>query len=1066
MAGGEPKARVFTIPQGTHFLQALARAVIAGDLPQPGGAPPRDLSDITILLPTRRAARALQEAFLDASGGRAALLPRIKPIAEGNEDLALISAFAGPEQLGAGAADVPPAVGEIERRIVLTSLVQRWSEAMRKHQDEAGDLDQGSVAVEAGAGTAAQAAALAAELARLIDEIETESVDLSGLAGIVPDRFSEHWQKTLEFLQIVVAWWPAYLEERKLLSPMDRRNRLVRAEAVRLATCPSAGPVIVAGVTGSIPATAELMRVVAALPNGAVVIPGLDQTLEPDGWEAILPAVPYGQDKAPPTDISKAPEHPGHPEHPQFGLKRLIEALGVTRDSIQVLPGAEPAAAIVARNRLVSEAMRPARTTERWHSFTTTADGDAVRASLAGVSLIEAATPEDEAEAISLMLREVAETPGRTAALVTRDRLLARRVAIRLETWGIRVDDSAGRPLAKTMPGAFLDLVIEAVATDYAPAAMVALVKHPLTRLGLDAGIVRRTARALEIAAFRTLYLGRGLTGLAAAIDAAEQAVGARERRGRAVERLRAEDWQAVRDLVEALAKSFAPLDDVFAQRGGVALAELVRAHVATAEAIARLPDGDTARGLWAEVAGEAASLFMTGLLDDNLPPLMLPAREYPDLYRSLIAREAVRPKVPLHPRLAIWGPLEARLQQPDVVILGSLNDGIWPELGDPGPWLNRPMRLSLGLPAPEEKIGYAAHDFAMLLGADKVVMTRALKVEGVPKVATRWLLRLGALLDALGLSDALRSQEPWLAWAHWRSHVDAWRPVAAPAPRPAIALRPRKMSVSGVETWMANPYAIFARDILRLEPLPLIGMEPDAALRGSIIHAALSKLAKAHPVTLPRDVAGELMGFARAELEALTGNPRVAAFWLMRLERFAQWFGETEGGRRNGVVASLVEVSGSTVLDGPAGPFTLTARADRIDVTTAGAIITDYKTGASLAKLRKDAQDGFAPQLALEAAIAIASGFAGLATDRIAGLRYISASGGEPAGQEIPLRAEDFAALASKARDGLQNLITQFDDPDTPYSATRRARFSYDFDDYAHLARVLEWSGNGAEVE
>ncbi len=1066
MAGPEAKPRVLTIPQGTPFLQALARAVLAGDLPQPGGAPPEDLSQITILLPTRRAARSLQEAFLDASAGRAALLPRIKPIAEGNEDLALISAFAGPELLGAGDAEIPPAVGEVERRIVLTSLVQRWSAAMRKRGDEADEFDPRSVPVEAGAGTAAQAAALAAELARLIDEVETESVDLSGLAGIVPERFSEHWQKTLEFLKIVLEWWPAYLEERKLLSPMDRRNRLVRAEAARLSTRPPDGPVIVAGVTGSIPATAELMRVVAQLPQGAVVIPGLDATLDAEGWEAILPAVATSQVSAVEPDATATAQHPGHPEHPQFGLKRLIEALGIEREAIAVLPNAAPPPAIVARNRLVSEAMRPARTTERWHAFTTTADAEAVRASLTGVSLIEAATPEDEAEAISLMLREVAETPGRTAGLVTRDRLLARRVAVRLEAWGIRVDDSAGRPLAKTMPGAFLDLVIEAVATDFAPAAVVALVKHPLTRLGLSAGIARRTARALEIAAFRTLYLGRGLEGLTAAVEAAEHSVAARERRGRAVERLRTEDWQVVQEFVAALTVAFAPLVAVFDRRGPTALRDLVEAHVATAEAVARLPVGDSAKGLWAEVAGEAASLFMTSLLDENLPSLMLAAREYPELYRGLIARETVRPKVPLHPRLAIWGPLEARLQQPDLVILGSLNDGVWPELGDPGPWLNRPMRLELGLPAPEEKIGYAAHDFAMLMGAGKVVMTRALKVDGVPKVATRWLLRLNALLDALDLGDALRPQEPWLAWAHWHSHVDAWRPVAAPAPRPPIGLRPRKMSVSGVETWMGNPYAIFARDILRLEPLPQIGMEPDAALRGSIIHAALSKLAKAFPDALPQDLAGELMNLARAELQALTGNPRVAAFWLMRLERFAQWFGETEAGRRAGVSASLVEVAGSTVLDGPAGPFTLTARADRIDVTEAGTIITDYKTGASLAKLRKDAEEGFAPQLALEAAIVAANGFAGLATQRIAGLRYISASGGEPAGAVIALRAEDFAMLAARERAGLERLIAQFDDPQTPYSAVRRARFSYDFDDYAHLARTLEWSGNDGDGE
>ena len=1059
---------VFTAPAGQPFLRTLARAILAGDLPRPGGAPPADLSAITILLPTRRAARALQEAFLEASSGRALLLPRIKPIAEGNEDLTLISAFSGPEQLGAGAADIPPAVGEVERRIVLTSLVQRWSETIRASARAAADGDPRSIPVDAGAGTAAQAAALAAELARLMDEVETESADLSGLDKLVPERFSEHWQKTLTFLEIILQYWPSYLAEKNLIAPMERRNQLVRAEARRLATSSPSGPVIVAGVTGSIPATADLMRVVAGLPNGAVVIPGLDTDLDGPSWEAISAA-------RRPLDKVAAPSHvtlldtsldPGHPEHPQFGLKRLLDALGVARDDVAMLPGAAPPPNIAARTRLLSEAMRPARTTERWHDFTERANCDELRAALRGVSLVEAATPEDEAEAISLMLRQVAEIPGRTAALVTRDRLLARRVAVRLEAWGIRVDDSAGRPLAKTMPGAFLDLVVEAAASEFAPAALVALIKHPLTRLGRPAGEMRRTARALEIAVFRTLYLGRGLEGVAAALDVAEQEVTGRERRGRAVERLREADWQAARDVVSGFQAAFAPLVAMFEQGRKRKLRELVRAHVETAEAIALMPEGDTAAGLWAEVAGDAASLFMTSLIDDNLPPLSLPAREYPDLYRSLISRETVRPKIPLHPRLSILGPLESRLQQPDVVILGSLNDGTWPELGDPGPWLNRPMRLQLGLPAPEEKIGYAAHDFAMAMGAETVVVTRALKVDGVPAVASRWLLRLGALLDALDIGDALQPGEPWVAWAHWRSHTPPPRPVAAPAPKPPVALRPRKLSVSSVETWMSNPYAIFAREILRLDPLPLLGMEPDAALRGSIVHGALAQFAKAHQGALPEDVAGALMAFARAELETLTGNPRVAAFWLMRLERFAAWFGETEASRREGVTQALVEVAGSTVLDGPAGPFTLTARADRIDVKAEGATITDYKAGASLQKLRKDADEGFAPQLALEAAIVLANGFAGLPATAIAGLRYISASGGEPAGAVVNLKSEDLVSLAKETRAGLERLIAAFDDPTTPYRAVRRARFSYDYDDYAHLARAAEWSGAASEEE
>ncbi len=291
---------------------------------------------------------------------------------------------------------------------------------------------------------------------------------------------------------------------------------------------------IVAGVTGSIPATVELMRVVASLPQGAIVLPGLDAHLDDQSW----------------ADIS-----PGHPEHPQFGLKTLLDRLGLDRSGVGVLTGTEPSPPQQSRAALLAEAMRPSGTTGRWHAYTQSADRDGVRAALAGISLIEAPSAQDEAETVALILREAAETPGRTAALVSPDRLLARRVAIRLEAWGIRVDDSAGRPFAKTVPGTFLDLVIGAIAKDFAPAEVMALLKHPLTRLGLDAFSARRAARALEIAAFRDVYLGHGLDGIAAALAKAQEEVAAGERRQTAVKRLWPDDWTGAHDLVAAPAR-------------------------------------------------------------------------------------------------------------------------------------------------------------------------------------------------------------------------------------------------------------------------------------------------------------------------------------------------------------------------------------------------------------------------------------------------------------------------------------------------------------------------------
>ncbi len=1033
------RANIFTVPAGRPFLDCLAASLLDGTLS--GGTAPSvlDLARMTLFLPTRRATRALQDAFLRVSGGRALLLPKVLPISEGQEDLSLITAASGLDSLTARADEIPPAIGELERRLILTSLIQRWSAAMRA-RDEAGTEPFAA----AGSSTPAQAATLAKELAVLMDMVETEGVGLDGLASLVPETFSEHWQRTLTFLEIVTQAWPAHLAEQGRLSSVGRRNALIRAEALRLAAAQPQGPVIVAGVTGSIPATVELMRAVARLPKGAIVLPALDTELDTASWDEIAPT---------------------HPEHPQYGLRKLLDALGCPRSRVRQLGASDPSST---RNRLVAEAMRPAGTTERWQAFAAAARGSGAAPN--GLSLVEAPSAQDEAEVVALILRHAAETPGRTAALVSPDRLLARRVAVRLEAWGIKVDDSAGRPFAKTPPGAFLDLVVNAVDSRFAPAELMALLKHPLTRLGLDPFAARRAARALELAAFRTAYLGEGLAGVEAAFERAAEDWGSKVRRHRAVDRLWQEDWQGARDLILRLKQAFAPLTNLYDACEPAALRTLAAAHVKAAEAIARRPEDEQPDGgesaLWSGEAGSDGALFFAELMDERLPALDIPPADYADLYRGLIGGENVRPRGPVHPRLFIWGPMEARLQQPDLVILGSLNDGTWPKASDPGPWLNRPMRVALGLPSPEEKIGQSAHDFATLLAAPEVILTRAEKKDGVPTVPSRWLLRLKALLDGMGAADALAPSEPWLAWARERDNAPKAKRLEVPEPRPAVDLRPRKLSVSAIETWIANPYAIFAREILKLEPLDPLGQEPGAALRGSIIHGALSKFAAAYPAALPENVAAELVRFARETLDAYAAHPRIAAFWIPRFERFAAWFAATEATRREGVAEVRTEVTGSLILDAPAGPFTLTARADRIDVKGGTLVISDYKTGAPPPDNKVTAF--VAPQLPLEAAIALdAVGFEKVPRRPVETLRYIRASGGEPPGAEHDVAVEDVAKLAANARVGLARHVARFDDEATPYRPLRRVRFDvYDYDAYAHLARVAEWSSGALAAE
>ena len=1021
------RPHIYTVPHGTPFLDQLAHALLSGDLPVPGGRRPQplELAGVTLLLPTRRDIRALQEAFLRAAKGAALLLPTIKLISHTGEALATFG-----DIVEAQATDAArPAIGKIERELTLARLVLQWSQAI------------GSSQGSASARTPAQAVRQAKELARLMDVAEMEEVGLDRLEALVPDDFSAHWGLTLDFLKIVTERWPGHLEELGKVSPAGWRKRLMLAEALRLRTARPTSPTIVAGVTASVPAATELMRAVLDLENGALVLPALDQTLDESSWRAIVPA---------------------HPEHPQFGLKKLLDALGVERHAVAVLPGCAASARQAARWGFISEAMRPAGTTERWHTYLAAANAQNLGQALAGWSLVETASAADEAEVVALILREAAEHPGRTAMLVTPDRGLARRVSVRLRTWQLDVPDLAGRALAGTELGVFLDLVMAGAAEGFAPIALLSILKHPLCRAGMAAASLAEATRVLELAVFRAApYLGRGLGDLVAALEraASDSLPGAQQ--AATVRRINEQSWLAARQLAERLAQLLEPLQRLFADPSPQPLRHLADAHLRAAEELAGGAEDAGAVGLWQGEGGEEFSRLFAAILDPDLAyPPQLAAADYPEFYRGLLSDQTIAPAGPLHPRLCICGPLEARLQQPDVVILGSLNEGTWPQLADPGPWFNRSMRAELGLPAPEERIGEAAHDFTSLLGAEQVYLTRAGKIDGVPTVPSRWLIRLQVLLR--GVAPAADAAPPWLAWAEQRNRSPGpARPLPAPEPRPAVALRPRQLSVTDIEKWLANPYAIFAARILGLQRLPDLMRLPDAALRGQIVHQALSRFARRFPEALPEDTAAELKACAQAALLDLTGSPRVAAFWAPRLERFAAWFAETEPARRRAIRKSYAELDGKLVLQGPAGPFTLRARADRIDVGADGLIITDYKTSASLKSLLRNAKAGRAPQLPLEAAIAAAGGFPELPAQPVAALRYISAAGGKPPGleEDLDLNPAAVTELANEARAGLDHLIAQFDRPETPYRALRRPRFRYDYDDFAHLARVAEWA-------
>ncbi|HEY7646093.1 MAG TPA: double-strand break repair protein AddB [Hyphomicrobiales bacterium] len=1022
-AGGHEGSgtRVFTIPPCAPFLDTLAAAILNGDLPREGGSRPSpfDLAAYQIYLPNRAACRAMGAAFLRASDNKATLLPRIRPLGSAEEDLLLLFADETDEER----PDLPvePAIGPLERRLSLSKLVLHWAQQLR----------EGRITGETGlriADTPAAATELALDLMRLMDEAETEGVDLRRLAELIPERFAGHEQLSLSFLNIVVQIWPAVLAEAGRLNPVDRRNRLMALEARRLRETRPETPVIVAGSTGSIPATAELMKAVHGLPNGAIVLPGADLMLDDESWNAIA----------------------DHPEHPQAGLRELLGQLGAARADIACVRGAEPSGSGAARLRLMSEALRPASTIGKWPGYMAGAETADIRDCLGPVSLIAAPTEQEEAAAIALILREVIETPDKTANLITPDRTLARRVAAELGRWDIRLETSAGEALKSTPAAIFYDLIAEYAATG-AQTALLALLKHPLTRLGLPEGAAQTAACVLEVAAVRQPWCGDGLDALARSLDIAERH-GAHHP---AIKRLNEMEWAAARDLIDRLQDALQPLAEL-GEHGADSVAQLAVAHARCATVIAADEAGNPPLH---SPDGDAMSIFMAAL-SAGTPGPELTLAEYPALFRSLIRLETVRSTTPAHPRLQILSAMEARLTSADLVILAGLNEGVWPEAADPGPWLNRTMRDALGLPPPERRTRLAAHDVWQMAGAAEVILTRSLKSGGAPTVASRWLMRLEALLTGMGLDDALAPPKPWLAWAMTRNDAAAPSPVKAPAPCPPFDARPRRLSVSDIETLIANPYAIYAKHILGLQPLADLDAELGGSERGQIIHDILHRFARRYPDSLPKDCARELMAIFDKSAALYGDQPRISAFWRPRLERFAAWFTETEAERRGEAIV-FTEQRGEFEFETDRASFTLTARADRIDLHPDGGLaIYDYKSGTMPGDSAVAAFK--APQLPLEALIAATGGFDGVDSDRVIKLAYISAKGGEPPGAERALTKGTPDALAEGAHEGLVALINRFDEETTPYSAIRRTAFAdtYRYDPYAHLARVAEWVG------
>jgi ATP-dependent helicase/nuclease subunit B len=1039
------RRHVFSIPPGVPFLETFVKALLNGDItPSISDASgPLELARATIYVPTQRAGRALASEFGRAIKTPSALLPRILPLG-GLDEQETGTLFDSSSQVDDVDDALAPAIDDIDRRLILTQLVMEWARALRHavvSVDRSGtpEFDRSEKFVVAS--SPASAYALAGELGALIDEFIIENVDWSRIDHLSDDSFDKFWAITTQFLKIALHQWPNVLAERGLVDRAARQASLIDAQVARLAASAGNAPVIALGSTGANAATARLLAAIARMEHGAVILPGLDRDLDEETWRLI------GE-----TEPRLEPSF----THPQVILKRLLSTLDARRSDVKTI--GEASTEVRLREALAAEALRPADATENWRAYRT-AHAVEFEAALRGVSFIEAADERDEALALALFMRETLETPERTAALITPDRDIARRVAAELARYDIEIDDSGGKPLGLTAVGGLARLLAASAHKEFSAVEVAALLAHPMARFGLDRQRIAELAPLAEIAVLRVV--GRNASGWAPAVETARELAKAAHSYP-AVQRMSEVEWDAIENLFLRIDAAMKPLVSLPQK---APLEARVSAHRECLEAV--VAGGDDDRSDATEGVGELLSLFDRLLSAQAAAALQFDAGSYAAFFDRLVNETVVHGLRRAHPRLKILGPLEARLLSADLVLLAGFDEGVWPPQADAGSFLNRSMRRQLGLSPPERRIGQSTHDFAMAFGAQKVVLSRARKRRGTPTVVSRVIARLAAL-SGVAFDACKQRGDAMLKIAAALDHPKEIRSVERPLPRPPLELRPLRLSVTRIETLRRDPYAVYAERVLNLIPLAPLGYQKGAREIGTAIHAALAQCICDYPKReLPFDARERLLLLAKAELDGFLQDPTFKTFDWPRIEAGLDHALAFERERRTEAREIFVETRGAWTLPLSDGTkFVLSAIADRIEIDESGrASVFDYKTGKP--PTNKQVEAGLAPQLTLEAAMMEAGAFERMGKHDVAGAAYIhigGASDGAP--QWLEWKDKTFSDVVSDHRAQLLGLLEQFRDVQTPYPSRPFVEFASRFGDYDHLARVKEWSRGGGDDE
>jgi ATP-dependent helicase/nuclease subunit B len=883
--------------------RGFADALVAGLIPR-YREENLGLARLTLLLPSRRAVRTVTEAFVRASadGGRGGLLlPRMAVVGDLDLDETLGLLL---DPLGAG-ADIPPAVDPVARLLRIAEFVRT----------ELGEQSLGEAAL------LRQARALT----RSLDRMAVEDVAPERLLAIdMLPELAEHWQNALRLFARVQARWASELVSRGAIDAPERRNRLLDHAAARWRACPPSTPIVAAGITSASPAVARLLRVVADLPGGGVILPDLDLALEREVWDDLGSA--------------GAPDDPDGPvfargdvvTHPQYHLKLLLNRIGIARDEVMPWHRAGLSAAPPERSRAISNLFLPPEPSVAWATL------PADQRRLSGVRLMEAAHPEEEAQAIAVLVREALAVPEKRVAVITPDRSLAQRVVAHLTRWNVVADDTAGRPLSQTPAGRLFLQLAECRATRAAPVELVALLGHPLVGGGEARPNWLEQVRRLDLV-LRGPRPGPGL-------EAVRDAVAGKVKEHPALPR-----WWAE---VEALLAPLMVQDDDLPL--GASLAMLSE----TAESLC-------GEAIWAQADGRSLAAFVEQWSEAAADVLLpVPPLELPALLRDAMEEVAVRPPYGGHPRLAIYGLLEARMGRADLVICGGMTEGSWPASPAPDPLLAPPVLRALGIPGADFRIGLAAHDLAAALGAPEVVLSHALRDASGPAIPSRFLLRIRAMLG-----DAVREETAAIRHSRALDHADSAPPYPRPEPIPSAEQRRVDIAVTALDRLRGDPYQFYASVILGFRALDPLDADPTPAWRGTAVHAILEEWHKAGAQS------GGLISLAEQKLAEMSGHPFMRALWQPRLAAALEWIEQEQRDLvASGRQVAVYEEKGEIRVHG----VRIHGRADRIDtLADVKLAIIDYKTG--LPPSNRMVEQGFALQLGLIGLIAAEGGFKGV---------------------------------------------------------------------------------------